>query len=103
MSQMKRYKCHKEVSAKPMTRGAYNHLRGWTIPENESPTDEGYLVQYDDLYISWSPKKQFDEGYTEMGYTREHITDGEDCWCEPTIRTMDNGNKVIIHNEEGVI
>ena len=46
-----------------MTRGDYNIFRGWKIPENENPADEGYLVEYSDGYISWSPKKQFEEAY----------------------------------------
>lgn len=62
------YKCHKEVHARPMNRGAYNTYRGWTIPEDEDPTDDGYLVIYnrdtDDHYESWSPKHVFDDGYT---------------------------------------
>lgn len=71
----KRYTCHKEVLARPMTRGDYNSLRGWAIPATENPLDEGYLVEYTDGgeanhpnfagYISWSPKDVFDRGYTE--------------------------------------
>lgn len=57
----------KKIEAKPMTRGTYNEYRGWTIPENENPADEGYLVKYSDGYISWSPKKQFEEAYHEVG------------------------------------
>ena len=30
---------------------------------------------------------------------REHNTNSESCWCSPKIETMDNGNKVIIHND----
>lgn len=46
-----------------MNRGEYNKYRGWKIPENENPDDEGYIVKYYDGYISWSPKKQFSEAY----------------------------------------
>ncbi len=60
---MKQYIGTKIIKAKEMTRGKYNKLRGWTIPENENPADEGYLVEYSDGYISWSPKKQFEEAY----------------------------------------
>lgn len=64
---MPRYGCHKEVHALPMTRGVYNKVRGWIIPENEEPADEGYLVVYScgtsDEYVSWSPKHVFDYGY----------------------------------------
>lgn len=29
----------------------------------------------------------------------EHNTMGEDCWCNPRVEVMQNGNKVIIHND----
>lgn len=67
---MKTYIGVKKLEAKPMTRGAYNEYRGWTIPENENPEDEGYLVKYPDGYESWSPKKQFEEAYREFDDTK---------------------------------
>ena len=73
---MKLYQCHKVVRAKQMTLGEYNKYRGWDIPENENPDDEGYLVEYQnsnnkvhenhDHYISWSPRTEFDDGYTKL-------------------------------------
>lgn len=72
MCELKKYVGTKTIKAKPMTRGAYNDLRGWAVPENENPEDEGYLVVYlngepnvegYEGYVSWSPKKQFDETY----------------------------------------
>lgn len=62
---MKRYFGTKRVEAEPMSRGDYNKYRGWNIPYDENPDDEGYLIQYEDGYISWSPKKQFEESYVE--------------------------------------
>lgn len=53
----------KLITARPMTRGAYNEYRGWTIPAGENPEDEGYLVKYADNYVSWSPKDAFEEAY----------------------------------------
>jgi hypothetical protein len=63
----------KMISAVPMTRLAYNELRGWAVPDNEDPTDDGYLVEYHDGgvanhakyagYISWSPKDVFARSY----------------------------------------
>ena len=53
---MKKYIGTKLVQARPMTRGAYNRYRGWEIPADENPEDEGYLIQYPDGYVSWSPK-----------------------------------------------
>ena len=62
---MKSYIGTKVIKAKPMTRGEYNHYRGWEIPENENPNDAGYLVEYSDGYQSWSPEKQFEDAYRE--------------------------------------
>lgn len=70
MSDLKKYQSHKTVHARPMTRGDYNHYKGWQIPDDEDPTDDGYLVVYSkdtvDHYESWSPKHIFDAGYTEV-------------------------------------
>ncbi|MGN0515108.1 MAG: hypothetical protein ACI4GD_12605 [Lachnospiraceae bacterium] len=57
---MEQYIGTKIIEAEPMTRGEYNYYRGWVIPENENPKDEGYHVRYSDGYESWSPLKQFD-------------------------------------------
>ena len=62
---MKKYIGTKMIEAAPMSRGEYNRYRGWTIPKDENPADEGYLVKYSDGYESWSPKKQFEEAYRE--------------------------------------
>lgn len=61
------------VQATPMNRQAYNDLRGWQVPNNENPADEGYLVidtgvsernvEGFDGYVSWLPKTAFDEQY----------------------------------------
>jgi hypothetical protein len=70
---MKSYLGTKLVRARPMTRLAYNALRGWEVPVDENPADEGYLVEYVDGgksnhpdfkgYISWSPKDVFERAY----------------------------------------
>lgn len=72
---MKTYIGTKIINAKPMTRGDYNAFRGWTVPADENPADEGYLVEYTDGgkgntdlyagYVSWSPKEQFEGAYRE--------------------------------------
>lgn len=61
------------VQAKPMNRQEYNDLRGWQVPDDENPTDDGYLVVNSgvsernvdgfDGYVSWLPKLAFDEQY----------------------------------------
>lgn len=64
----------KVVHATPMTRQAYNDLRGWDLPADENGDDGGYLVQYADGgannvdgfdgYVSWSPQDVFEKAYT---------------------------------------
>lgn len=63
---MKYYVGCKLIQAKPMTRGDYNIFRGWTIPADENPNDEGYMVKYSDEYIAWSPKDAFEQSYMEV-------------------------------------
>jgi hypothetical protein len=74
---MKKYIGVKMIEAAPMTRGDYNKYRGWVIPKDENPKDEGYLVKYSDSYESWSPKEAFEESYCEVqeeGCRRIEIT-----------------------------
>ena len=64
------------VNLRPMTRLAYNHLRGWELPSNEHGEDAGYLVetlnneepntQYYKGYVSWLPKAQVDATYNPV-------------------------------------
>ncbi len=61
---MKQYIGTKIIRAEPISRGDYNVYRGWQIPKDENPDDEGYLVKYRDDYESWSPKKIFEETYS---------------------------------------
>jgi len=78
---MKTYIGTKVINAMPMTRIAYNELRGWLLPSNENGDDEGYLVEYTDGgtpnhasfsgYISWSPKEVFENTYRETGSNSE--------------------------------
>jgi hypothetical protein len=73
----------KVVGATPMSRGAYNAYRGWQMPDNEDPLDDGYLVEYLDGgkpnderhagYISWSPKDVFDRSYRPNGTHVERL------------------------------
>lgn len=71
-----RYVGTKQLTAWPMTRGEYNKYRGWNVPDDEDPADEGYLVEYDKGgaanhpghmgYISWSPRAVFEESYAPI-------------------------------------
>ena len=95
---MKIYQSHKKVTASPMSRLDYNAYRGWELPSDENGEDEGYLVEYLDGgesnhpdhkgYISWSPKRQFDEGYTEDGSAISEMNFGQ------AIEAMKVGDKV---------
>ena len=63
----------KHIYATSMNRQEYDEKRGWTVPEDENPSDEGYMVEYVDspnantnfspYYVSWSPKDIFDAAY----------------------------------------
>lgn len=62
---MKYYIGIDEAHAQPMTRGEYNAHRGWTIPQDENPSDEGYIVQRHNDHVTWIPKDTFEDIYSE--------------------------------------
>ncbi|MCA8017750.1 DUF2829 domain-containing protein [Burkholderia metallica] len=81
---MQRHVGVKLINAKPMSRGEYNALRGWSVPTDENPADDGYLVEYVDGgapntaqfdgYVSWSPKEVFERAYRPVvGLTFGHV------------------------------
>lgn len=99
--EMKKFIGTKIIEAKPMNRGDYNKYRGWQIPDDENPADEGYLVKYSDGYESWSPKKQFDEAYREcnamtFGLAIEALKKGK-----KVARTGWNGNGMFVVYQKG--
>jgi len=58
---MKKYKCIKEVEAKPMDRF---EAQGLGLVRDETDVNEaGYYVVYSKDYVSWSPKAVFESGY----------------------------------------
>ena len=61
MSEQQKFLSVKLIGAVPLTRQAYNQLRGWTMPADENGEDAGYMVRYPDGYISWSPAAVFEE------------------------------------------
>lgn len=73
----------KSVMATTITRGEYNEYRGWQIPENEDPSEQGYLVEYldggkpnDDRhqgYISWSPADVFEKSYHQAHTFQDRV------------------------------
>jgi len=64
---MKTYIGTKQITAEPMNRGDYNECRGWQVPPDENPADDGYMITYPDGYVSWSPTDQFEEYYRSDG------------------------------------
>lgn len=73
----------KSVLATTMTRGEYNEYRGWAIPENEDPAEQGYLIEYIDGgkpnderhagYISWSPRDVFEKSYHQSQTPQDRV------------------------------
>lgn len=57
---MKYIRMH-EVEAEPMTQGDYYKSRGINAQGDYDPGREGYKVTYPDGYVSWCPKKQFED------------------------------------------
>ena len=71
----KNYIGTKTINGFPMNKVDYCKLRGWDVPANEDPLEEGYLVEYPDSkanheqfrsYISWSPKAAFEAAYRDV-------------------------------------
>lgn len=61
---MKLYIGTKVLKAAPMTRGEYNAYRGWTIPHDENPADEGFVTDNGAGHIQWQPKDVFEDGFS---------------------------------------
>lgn len=80
---LEQYTGTKTLNATPLSRGDYNTLRGWDVPADENPDDEGYLVEYVDSgesnhpdftgYISWSPKHVFEKAYKASGSAEQRM------------------------------
>ena len=66
-TEFKTYEGVERVRARPMTRGEYIAFRGWQLPADENPTDDGYLVECMGDFISWCPKDRFERAYCEVG------------------------------------
>lgn len=71
---MKQYIGTKIVKAEPMTRGDYNNYRGWQIPADEDPMDEGYLMEYENGHEQWLPKEMFEADYIEYDKNKLQAT-----------------------------
>ena len=98
---MKKYIGVKIVEAKPMSLGNYNKFRGWAIPDDEDPVAEGYQVKYPDGYVSWCPKKQFEEANRPcdamtFGHAVEAMKQGK-----KVLRSGWNGKKIPVVYQKG--
>ena len=64
---MKKYIGTKQVSAEPMNLGEFIKTTGRNPYANSSDmhgnNEEGYIVEYEDGYKSWSPKETFEKAY----------------------------------------
>lgn len=60
----KTYVGTKVVLAKPMTRHEWDETNG--RPYGTMEDQDGYMVTYEDGYVSWSPKATFDRCYREI-------------------------------------
>lgn len=58
--QLSSFTCHKTVKASKMSKLEYAKLMGNPEPYEDEP---GYVVVYEDGYVSWSPAKAFEDGY----------------------------------------
>lgn len=89
LDEMKHYVGTKRIRAMPMTRKAYNDLRGWEVPADENGADDGFLVEYIDGgkpnvagyagYVSWSPKDVFERAYRPLQVEVRSRVCGVDC------------------------
>jgi hypothetical protein len=73
---MKLYTGTDVLHAKPMSRGDYNILRGWTIPKDENPLEQGYVIERREVgHVTWIPKDVFEKTYSEVANDRIRMVD----------------------------
>ena len=70
------------------------------VKDRDAKTDI-YNRAYEALLISMDVNAALREQVANLKIILdgEHNTNSESCWCGPKVETMDNGNKVIIHND----
>ena len=61
---MEEYQSIKKVKARQMDRFDAQVLG--LVRDTLDTNEEGYIVQYSDDYVSWSPKKAFEDGYVKI-------------------------------------
>lgn len=108
----KKYLSVSVVNATPMTRQEYNTFRGWTVPSDENPEDEGYLIEalgapasnHPDFngYIDWVTAEQLEaECIAIPEFPSEVVTCdicGEgDTYKEVAVHAYSSGVKTVVH------
>ena len=66
----KQYTCIKSVKAEPCDLSTAQTVLGRKFYKDDCDNMMGYLVEYEDGYISWSPKDVFEKGYA---LTETHV------------------------------
>lgn len=66
----RQYTCIKSVKATPCSLYTAQGLLGRKFYKDDCDNMMGYLVEYEDGYVSWSPKSVFDNGYA---LTETHV------------------------------
>lgn len=57
----------RKVTAMDITLGEYNQRRGWDIPANEDPEEQGYIITLENGDTTYQRKDAFDETYKVNG------------------------------------
>lgn len=69
-NESKQYTCIKSVKAEPCDLSTAQTMLGRKFYKDDCDNMMGYLVEYEDGNISWSPKSVFDKGYA---LTETHV------------------------------
>lgn len=62
---MNKYIGTKLIKAEPATKAEFSYRKGYEIEEGDE-FRHGYMVQYEDGYVSWSPKEVFEKAYLKV-------------------------------------
>lgn len=62
----------KIIKARPATNYEYADIKGIPLEEN-TELHHGYLVEYPDGYVSWSPQHVFEEAYRKVSLSERAL------------------------------
>lgn len=72
---MKQYISVKMIEVEQMTRLEYNELRGWTVPPDEDPSDNGYkCIDPVTTHLNWIPLDVFEATNRPFGDHVDRMT-----------------------------